>query len=62
MELGRPKEETAKSPSKEIPGLSPDRLVTSEAKERAKARSSLECREDRPQQAHRAQDKSRDRV
>lgn len=37
MELGRPKEETAKSPSKEIPGLSPDRLVTSEAKERAKA-------------------------
>lgn len=32
MELGRPKEETAKSPSKEIPGLSPDRLVTSEAR------------------------------
>lgn len=37
MELGRPKEETAKSPSKEILGLSPDRLVASEAKERAKA-------------------------
>lgn len=36
MELGRPKEETAKSPSKEIPGLSPDRLVTSEVKEGAK--------------------------